>query len=66
MQVMDMTEGFLVTVATLCYYPVKLGLVGMVLYVVILAGNLLREYLNRRQGERPLIENFRHKYKQNN
>lgn len=61
MQVMDMTEGFLVTVATLCYYPVKLGLVGMVLYVVILAGNLLREYLNRRQGERPLIDNFRHK-----
>lgn len=61
MQIMVMTEGFLVTVATLCYYPVKLGLVAMVLYVVLLAGNLLREYLNRRQGEHPLIETFRHK-----
>jgi len=59
MTLIPLVEGFLYSVATLIYYPVMLGLVALVFYIVYLAGALLREYLERRRGARPALPAFR-------
>ncbi|MGL4612995.1 MAG: MotA/TolQ/ExbB proton channel family protein [Shewanella sp.] len=59
MKIMAITESFLVNVVHLCYYPVKIGLVIMVLYVVFIAGQLLRESIQRKHNEAAMITTFK-------
>ncbi len=59
MNIMQMAEGFLYVVSAVLYYPVILGLVALVFYVLILIGGLVREHLDRKRGLRPAIDNYR-------
>jgi len=59
MSLMLLIETFLFSVASLIHYPVMIGLVALVLYIVYLSGALLRERLARRRGERPALVAFR-------
>lgn len=59
MNIMLMVETFLYAVSTMLYYPVMLGLVALVFYVLILVGSLLRERFDRRSGLRPAIDTYR-------
>lgn len=59
MNIMQMAEGFLYVVSAVLYYPVILGLVALVFYVLILIGGLVREHLDRKRGMRPAIDSYR-------
>ena len=48
--VMGWAEGFLFAVSSVLYYPVMLGLVVLVFYMLYLIGSVLREHLERRRG----------------
>lgn len=59
MPVMQWAENFLFVVSAVLYYPVILGLVALVFYLLVLIGSLVREHLDRRRGQRPAIEYYR-------
>lgn len=43
-------EGFLFSVSEILYYPVTLGLVLLIIYILASIGSLTREHLERRRG----------------
>lgn len=55
MNIMQIAESFLFTVSAALYFPVTLALALLVLYILVLCGRLLREYLERRRGHRYAI-----------
>lgn len=59
MNVMQWAENFLYVVSAVLYYPVTLGLVALVFYMLILIGGLAREHLDRKRGQRPAIARYR-------
>lgn len=59
MNVMQWAENFLYVVSAVLYYPVMLGLVALVFYILVLAGGLAREHLDRKRGLRPAIDRYR-------
>lgn len=59
MNIMQWAENFLYVVSSILYYPVTLGLVALIFYVLILIGSLAREHLDRRRGQRPALERYR-------
>lgn len=59
MNIMQTAEGFLYVVSAVLYYPVTLGLVALVFYVLLLIGSLAREYLDRQRGQRPALDRYR-------
>ncbi|MCC6206658.1 MAG: MotA/TolQ/ExbB proton channel family protein [Gammaproteobacteria bacterium] len=59
MNVMQWAENFLYVVSAVLYYPVTLGLVALVFYMLILIGGLAREHLDRKRGQRPAIDGYR-------
>lgn len=58
MNIMQTAEGFLYVVSSVLYYPVILGLVALVFYILILAGSLVRDHLDRQRGQRPALERY--------
>lgn len=50
MNIMQLAESFLFTVSAALYYPVTLLLAALVLYILVLSGRMVREFLDRRQG----------------
>lgn len=59
MNVMQTAEGFLYVVSAVLYYPVTLGLVALVFYMLVLIGGLARDHLDRQRGQRPAIAKYR-------
>jgi hypothetical protein len=59
MNVMQWAENFLYVVSAVLNYPVTLGLVALVFYMLILIGGLAREHLDRKRGLRPAIDRYR-------
>lgn len=59
MNIMQTAEGFLYVVSAALYYPVILGLVALVFFIVIQLGSLARDFLDRQRGDRPAREAFR-------
>jgi biopolymer transport protein ExbB/TolQ len=59
MNFMQWAENFLYVVSAILYYPVTLGLVGLVFYILILIGGLAREHLDRKRGQRIALERYR-------
>jgi biopolymer transport protein ExbB/TolQ len=59
MNVMQWAEQFLYVVSSVLYYPVTLGLVLLVFYMMVLIGGLLRELLDRRRGQRAAVDRYR-------
>lgn len=59
MNIMQWAENFLYVVSAVLYYPVMLGLVVLVFYMLILVGGLAREHLDRKRGLRPALDGFR-------
>lgn len=55
MNIMQIAESFLFTVSAALYFPVTLALALLVLYILVLCGRLLREYLERRRGQRHAV-----------
>ena len=60
MNIMQTAEGFLYVVSSVLYYPVILGLVALVFYILILIGSLARDHLDRQRGQRPALARYRH------
>lgn len=58
MNIMQMAEGFLYVVSAVLYYPVTLGLVALVFYVLVLIGSLARDHLDRQRGQRPALDKY--------
>jgi hypothetical protein len=59
MSVMQWAEQFLYIVSSVLYYPVMLGLVGLVFYMMVLLGGLFREMLDRRRGQQAAVIRYR-------
>lgn len=59
MNIMQWAENFLYVVSAVLYYPVTLGLVALVFYMLILIGGLAREHLDRKRGLHPAIDRYR-------
>jgi biopolymer transport protein ExbB/TolQ len=59
MNVMQWAEQFLYIVSSVLYYPVTLGLVLLVFYMMVLIGGLLRELLDRRRGQQAAVVRYR-------
>lgn len=59
MNIMQTAEGFLYVVSAALYYPVTLGLVALVFYMLVLIGGLTRDHLDRQRGQRPALEKYR-------
>lgn len=60
MNLLGSFESFLYIISTALFYPVVIGLVILVFWVIVQAGGFLRELLDRRRRERsPLVEKFR-------
>jgi biopolymer transport protein ExbB/TolQ len=59
MNVMQWAEQFLYVVSSVLYYPVTLGLVLLVFYMLVLIGGLLRELLDRRRGQQAAVVRYR-------
>jgi hypothetical protein len=59
MNVMQWAENFLYDVSAVLYYPVTLGLVALVFYMLVLIGGLAREHLDRKRGLRPALDRYR-------
>jgi len=53
-------ETFLYVIASSLFYPVIIALLLLTLWIVICAGGLLREYLDRRQGQVRWVEYYQH------
>lgn len=59
MNVMQWAENFLFVVSGILYYPVILGLVALVFYMLVLIGGLVRESLDRQRGRYPALHRYR-------
>jgi len=58
MGAIELAENFLFTISSILYYPVTIGLVFLVLFVLVLVGRASREYLDRKRGRRTSIQRF--------
>jgi len=59
MNILAGLETFLYIVASSLFYPVIIGLVLLILWVVIYFGGFLREYIDRRQGNPSVLLKFK-------
>ena len=60
MNILGSFESFLYILSTSLFYPVVIGLVALVFWVIVHAGGFLRELLDRRRREQsPVVERFR-------
>ncbi len=52
-------ESYLYIVSTLLFFPVLLSLTLLTLWIVVYSGSFLREYIERRQGRRRVLEDYK-------
>jgi biopolymer transport protein ExbB/TolQ len=52
-------ETFLYVIASSLFYPVIIALLLLTFWIVVCAGSMLREYLERRQGQMLWVEHYR-------
>ena len=59
MNILAGLETFLYVIASTLFYPVVIGLILVVFWLVISFGSLLREYIDRRQGKFIALEQYK-------
>lgn len=58
MNILAGLETFLYIIASSLFYPVIVGLVLLILWVVVSFGSFLREYIDRKNGSSPALQRF--------
>jgi biopolymer transport protein ExbB/TolQ len=59
MNILAGLETFLYIIASTLFYPVVVGLILLIFWLVICFGGFLREYIDRRQGRSPVLPKFK-------
>ncbi|NPA39350.1 MAG: MotA/TolQ/ExbB proton channel family protein [Thermodesulfobacteria bacterium] len=59
MNFLGFMETFLYVLSSALLYPVVLGLIFLVFWVLFLSGEFLRDWAERRNGINPVVENFK-------
>jgi biopolymer transport protein ExbB/TolQ len=59
MNIMAGLETFLYVIASALFYPVVFGLILLTFWIVISLGSFLREYLDRRQGNSAVLQQYK-------
>jgi hypothetical protein len=59
MNILAGLETFLYIIASTLFYPVFIGLILLIFWLVISFGSFLREYIDRRQGRSPALQKYK-------